>query len=655
MDSQTEPDHAADKLVDLIKRQTGQFRRGRKPAARLLRRWFPSRNRRRNPQRGPALECLEPKLLLTAPMAFSSEYDVLHDDVLTGAYVSGMADPEATMTFAVFRAPNDGVLSLFDSTTGTFEYTPNASFAGADSFEFTVSAGGQTSAPATVSIDVTNTVPFAQGNDGMYGMAASVVHDRTLVDWAMGWDEDPGDSEILTYSISTSPTSGSVTIDPGTGEYTYTPNALYVGLDSFEFTVSDGIDSSDPATITIDVTNQAPTANPEDEFNIGDTQTSVVIDIVGNDTDPDGDSLTGVIVSSPSYGTLSPNTDGTFTYTPTVLTHYGLDSFSYVANDGIANSDTIVAQVRRFGLQIKKGNTDVTGNFNSALMGEKVSFAIGIKGGFPFLLKDKRWGVIETDAFKSWSVVNQMPVLKSFSFGLNPRDPDLVGGTVDVHYSAPGLKTVGAAAEYRGVTLTADTYVNVVRPTISVAAAITTPLQLLNPTSDNPKWGGKIDFTPTVTTTTGGGNVGAGYDLRWVQLIDLYAEADLSVGPTVKYDGKGLDTGYPYPFGSPSGASDAPGHGTADYDELLYTVDFDMYLMFKPAGGQWVAIHVTDYGMFFHKKRDPTGVNWVDADSTSPGYFTIGSSGVTDGHPEWTNVVTSRNSYTMIPDGTGLI
>jgi hypothetical protein len=61
--------------------------------------------------------------------------------------------------------------------------------------------------------------------------------------------------------------------------------------------------------------------------------------VLGNDTDPDdGDLLTAIPVDNPTNGTLTLNSDGSFTYTPN-LNFFGTDSFTYVANDGTSDSD----------------------------------------------------------------------------------------------------------------------------------------------------------------------------------------------------------------------------------------------------------------------------------------------------------------------------
>src|SRR5262249_31161410 len=57
----------------------------------------------------------------------------------------------------------------------------------------------------------------------------------------------------------------------------------------------------------------------------------------GNDTDADGDSLTAVLVSTATNGTLTLSANGSFAYTP-ANNFTGSDSFTYKANDGLANS-----------------------------------------------------------------------------------------------------------------------------------------------------------------------------------------------------------------------------------------------------------------------------------------------------------------------------
>ncbi|MBM79381.1 MAG: hypothetical protein CMJ78_02150 [Planctomycetaceae bacterium] len=321
--------------------------------------------------------------------------------------------------------------------------------------------------------------------------------------------------------------------------------------------------------------NEAPTAYADDEFLLPDNQTSVIVDVLSNDFDPDGDLLTAVIVSLPTYGNLTPNSDGTLTYTATTASHYGLDSFTYIANDGVNDSNTMVALVRRFGLRIKRGATDVTLQTTSALMGEKVSLTMDVKGGPEIFRKDENWAPHDEDAFHSWSATVNASNLKKFDVFATPPDPNLSNESLDIHHSAPGLKTVSASATYRGVVITARTYVNIARPTITVNDAITMPLQLLNANSSSPKFGGRIDFSANVLDATLGGNVGVGYSLQWVQIVDVYAEADKTVGDTFLYEGRGLDESYPFEDGAST--YDVPGIYPAGNKEVLMASNFKMY------------------------------------------------------------------------------
>jgi VCBS repeat-containing protein len=60
--------------------------------------------------------------------------------------------------------------------------------------------------------------------------------------------------------------------------------------------------------------------------------------VLSNDTDDDGDTLTAIVDTQPSSGTLILNSDGSFTYSPD-LNFNSADSFTYLANDGLANSN----------------------------------------------------------------------------------------------------------------------------------------------------------------------------------------------------------------------------------------------------------------------------------------------------------------------------
>ena len=66
--------------------------------------------------------------------------------------------------------------------------------------------------------------------------------------------------------------------------------------------------------------------------------------VLGNDTDPEGTTLTAVLVTNVTNGTLALAPDGGFTYTP-ATNFAGGDSFTYKANDGTLDSNTVTVSL----------------------------------------------------------------------------------------------------------------------------------------------------------------------------------------------------------------------------------------------------------------------------------------------------------------------
>ena len=100
---------------------------------------------------------------------------------------------------------------------------------------------------------------------------------------------------------------------------------------------------------TTTVPNRAPTAAADAYSTAEDTHLTVAAPgVLGNDTDPDGDSLSAVVVSGPAHGSLNLNADGGFTYTP-AANFNGTDTFTYQAGDGTAQSNpaTVTMTVTR--------------------------------------------------------------------------------------------------------------------------------------------------------------------------------------------------------------------------------------------------------------------------------------------------------------------
>ncbi|HIE98699.1 MAG: Ig-like domain-containing protein [Fuerstiella sp.] len=97
---------------------------------------------------------------------------------------------------------------------------------------------------------------------------------------------------------------------------------------------------------TLGATNEAPVANNDSGYNVSEDNTLTVTGsgVLANYSDADGDPLTAVSVSGPANGSLTLNADGSFDYTPDANFN-GSDSFTYVANDGSADSNTATVSI----------------------------------------------------------------------------------------------------------------------------------------------------------------------------------------------------------------------------------------------------------------------------------------------------------------------
>ena len=185
------------------------------------------------------------------------------------------------------------------------------------------------------SINLLNQVPQALNDD------YSIDEDMLLSVNAPGVlanDFDPDQSELEAVLVSDTD-HGNLTLNPD-GSFVYQPDQDFNGLDQFYYSAFDGLDLSTPASVTITVQpiNDPPLANA-DEYEM-DENTSLVVSspgVLANDTDLDGDLLEAFVVQEPSSGMLVLSPDGGFSYTPDP-DFVGVDSFHYMANDGILNS-----------------------------------------------------------------------------------------------------------------------------------------------------------------------------------------------------------------------------------------------------------------------------------------------------------------------------
>ncbi|MBS3993566.1 MAG: tandem-95 repeat protein, partial [Bacteroidetes bacterium] len=129
------------------------------------------------------------------------------------------------------------------------------------------------------------------------------------------------------------------------GNFTYTPFPGFYGVDSFTYTLSDGLGNFSTATVTI-IVIQVPIARadtftaPEEVILNGN-----VLANNGNGSDQLGIEPTTVTAyTQPSNGSVVVNPDGSFTYTPNTDFN-GTDTFTYTITDSNGNSSTATVTV----------------------------------------------------------------------------------------------------------------------------------------------------------------------------------------------------------------------------------------------------------------------------------------------------------------------
>ncbi|WP_396601901.1 Ig-like domain-containing protein [Algibacter sp. R77976] len=250
-------------------------------------------------------------------------------------------DDTQTVTAYDELSTNGGTVVM--SPNGDYVYTPAPGFTGTDTFTYTICDDGvpQACDTATVTIEVLAD-PNTDINEVVANNDIATTESGESVDIVvLSNDFDPeGNAFTVTPGSASDPANGTV-VENADGTITYTPDAGFVGEDTFTYEICD--DGSpvvcDTATVTVtvdplDLTDNDTYAN-DDAYN-GNPNMDITGGVLDNDTDPEGDvpTVNTTPVDDVDNGTLVLNPDGTFTYTPDP-DFVGTDSFVYeVCDDG---------------------------------------------------------------------------------------------------------------------------------------------------------------------------------------------------------------------------------------------------------------------------------------------------------------------------------
>jgi VCBS repeat-containing protein len=271
-----------------------------------------------------------------------------------GCSISGSPSASLAEGYAGPLTTQHGTLSL--NANGEFDYTPDAGYVGTDGFTYLTTAGGRTSDPATVTINVGTGGGGGGGNqppDAVDDTAAMPTGATSVTVGVLGNDTDPNGDSLTVTGVS-QPSLGSATFTSSSVTYSTASgngNGIWSASAVFGYTISDGQGGTDSATVTItlgtppagSVGNDGPYSTNEDT-----TLTVAAPGVLGNDSNV---ILMTNSTLSTKFAAVGIQNDGAFTYDPRyspILQALKAgettdDTFTYQAMD--AGSNTLTGTV----------------------------------------------------------------------------------------------------------------------------------------------------------------------------------------------------------------------------------------------------------------------------------------------------------------------
>ncbi len=268
-----------------------------------------------------------------APVAHEDAVTTLEDVPATIAILGNDSDADGDLLrVESFSQPLHGVVTL---AGGAAVYSPREDYFGDDAFSYVAAdgRGGSSLASVHVTISSANDFPVAQDD------SAATQENVAVAVPVLANDRDV-DADALTVQAVSQPANGTVT-NERTG-VRYAPASGFHGTDTFTYTVADGRGGSATARVAVAVSrvNHDPVAADDAVTTRGEL---VTIEVLKNDSDPDGDFLLVQSVGSPANGTLV-NGRTSVSYIPREG-FVGVDRFSYIASDGNGGSATATVEV----------------------------------------------------------------------------------------------------------------------------------------------------------------------------------------------------------------------------------------------------------------------------------------------------------------------
>ena len=223
-----------------------------------------------------------------------------HPERMVACLISAYDPNGNALEYTLTGAP---ATATINPATGQFNWMPTWNDLGAYPVTVRVTDIQGEWSEATFIVHVTNQAPE------MGVLMDREGHPERSIDFGV-FAYDP-DGDPLTYEMIKGPADAS--LDPTTGQFDWTPDWGQLGAHIVTIRVSDPSGASDSDSCVIMVNNQTPIMDP-----IMDQQTTVgmQVEVYVNAMDPDGDTLTYIMIKGPADASVDPDT-GMFIWTPT--------------------------------------------------------------------------------------------------------------------------------------------------------------------------------------------------------------------------------------------------------------------------------------------------------------------------------------------------
>lgn len=279
-----------------------------------------------------------------APVASDDAYQVAQSATATFPVMANDTDPDQgdSLTLVSVGQPAQGRVRMDGQQ---LVYIAPANYAGTDRFTYSIRDQQGLTSTAQVVVTVTSSSNPANRPPVAADDSYQVVSGTSATLTVLGNDVDPDEGDALTLATVTQPPKGLVRIEGQQLVYTAPPS--YAGSEQFTYTVKDrqGLSATGRVVVTVTASatgNRAPVAVADTYWVSG--RTPAMLPVLGNDSDPDGDSLTIVAVTEPAGQTGTVQIMGTqILYTPKAP--FYTDTFTYTVSDGKGGQSTAMVKL----------------------------------------------------------------------------------------------------------------------------------------------------------------------------------------------------------------------------------------------------------------------------------------------------------------------